>query len=115
MVIPIAKAVTLIPVTMNTMIPNHWSRPQVLQVTHFLNNPIIQRRFQAFIPAGPLVCQGLLESPRVICSFIRYFETYISERIDLTLLLHYLISACEGEPADSIGHYVLLGPKQGYT
>ena len=84
MVISIVNAVTLIPVTMNTLITNHWSRPQVLQVTHFLNNPIIQRRFQAFIPAGPLVCQGLLESPRVICSFIRNFETYISERIDLT-------------------------------
>ena len=48
-------------------------------------------------------------------SFIRNFETYISERIDLTLLLHYLISACEGEPAESIEHCVLLDPEQGYT
>ena len=66
MVIPIANAVTLIPVTMNTMITNQWSRLQVLHVTHFLNNPIIQRRFQAFILARPLVSQGLMESQRVL-------------------------------------------------
>ena len=76
MVIPIENAVTLIPVTMDTMITNQWSRLQVLHVTHFLNITILQRRFQAFIPARPLVCQGLLESSRVLTVL---FET--SKRI----------------------------------
>ena len=48
-------------------------------------------------------------------SFIRNFETYISKRIGPTLRIHYLISACEGEPAESIEHCVLLDPEQGYT
>ena len=39
----------------------------------------------------------------------------ISKRIDPTLRIHYLISACEGEPAESIEHCVLLDPEQGYT
>ena len=66
MVIPIAKAVTLIPVTMDTMITNQWSRLQVLRVTHSLNITILQRRFHAFILARPLVSQGLMESQRVL-------------------------------------------------
>ena len=48
----------------------------MLQVTHFLNITILQRRSQALIPARPLVCQGLLESPRVLTVL---FET--SKRI----------------------------------
>ena len=48
-------------------------------------------------------------------SFIRNCETYISKRIDPTLRIHYLISACVGEPAESIEHSVLLDPEQGYT
>ena len=48
-------------------------------------------------------------------SFIRNFETYISTRVDPTLRIQYLISDCEGEPAESIEHCVLLDPEQGYT
>ena len=48
-------------------------------------------------------------------SFIRNFEAHISKRIDPALRIHYLISACEGEPAESIEHCVLLDLEQGYT
>ena len=48
-------------------------------------------------------------------SFIRNFETYISKRIGPSLRIHYLISACEVEPAESIEHCVLFYSEQGYT
>ena len=61
----------------------------MLQVTHFFNITILQRRSQALIPARPLVCQGLLESPRVLTVL---FET--SKRIsrkEWTLYYEYII------------------------
>ena len=39
----------------------------------------------------------------------------ISNGIDLLLRIHYLISACEGEPEESIGQCVFFEPEQGYT
>ena len=47
--------------------------------------------------------------------FIQDFETYISKRIDPMLRIHLFISACKGEHAESIEHFVLLDPEQGYT
>ena len=56
---------------------------------------------------------SLDEKSTIFNSFIRNFEEHISKRIDPALRIRYLISACEGEPDESIEHCVLLDPDQG--
>ena len=53
--------------------------------------------------------------PRKYVSFIRKFHAIISSKIGPQLRIHYLIAACEGEAAESIGHCVSFKPLEGYA